>query len=428
MGFSIEMSNQALKMSRDLEEATNLLLSDPESVERAVKVSQNSKLGKSEVDPKAPTIMADRIDELFSSPEKALTSDHTKIEISSKYGFLVMVTTYLRFRMPNLNNFCVICDQPHVFAHGNMLKPAVCARELCCFAFQQLGVGSDAADDIATAAEVVDLLVCFATIAAASPRNTMIFEPYPTIFDPKDPKKTIFHPNSKDFIQLSAVLSKFPSVEKMSQAKDFADMKKQMDKAHEHAYSLLQWIITSNRSHLVKMNSNNLIKGMQTTHQYLLLSAAPEKEAKFRQMKEKHGSIFAFHGSPIENWHAILRTGLKNASGTKLQINGAAYGSGIYLSPAAATSFGYCRMQGSVASSHSANRFLDTKNIHCIAICEVIDKDIRKNSNIWVQPDPEFVVTRFFFVFTGMDTSKAQAFNTENTACRNEILAALKSH
>lgn len=50
-------------------------------------------------------------------------------------------------------------------------------------------------------------------------------------------------------------------------------MKKQMDKAHQHAFSLLQWIITSNRSHIVKMSSEKQIKSMATPHQYLLLSA-----------------------------------------------------------------------------------------------------------------------------------------------------------
>jgi poly [ADP-ribose] polymerase 6/8 len=70
-----------------------------------------------------------------------------------------------------------------------MLKPAVCSRELCCFSFQQLGVAGDAADEIATAAEVVDLLVCFATIAAKSPRNNVIFEPFPHVVDPLDAKK-----------------------------------------------------------------------------------------------------------------------------------------------------------------------------------------------------------------------------------------------
>lgn len=126
-----------------------------------------------------------------------------------------MLANYLRFRMPNLNNFCVICDQPHVFAHGNMLKPAVCARDLCCFSFQQLGVGADAADDIATAAEVVDLLICFATVAAKSPRNTIIFDPYPMVFDPRDPKKMVFNPQSQNFQMLNDVLARFPSVEKM---------------------------------------------------------------------------------------------------------------------------------------------------------------------------------------------------------------------
>jgi len=46
-------------------------------------------------------------------------------------------------------------------------------------------------------------------------------------------------------------------------------------------------------------------------------------------------------GSHIENWHSIVRCGLLNASGTQLQVNGAAFGSGVYLSPAAELSFSY---------------------------------------------------------------------------------------
>ena len=41
---------------------------------------------------------------------------------------------------------------------------------------------ADAAESIATAAEVVDLLVCLATIAVKSPRNNLIFDPFPTAF------------------------------------------------------------------------------------------------------------------------------------------------------------------------------------------------------------------------------------------------------
>lgn len=44
------------------------------------------------------------------------------------------------------------------------------------------------------------------------------------------------------------------------------------------------------------------------------MSSTPEKEKKFQELKKKHGSIFAFHGSALCNWHNILRNGLKNMS------------------------------------------------------------------------------------------------------------------
>lgn len=64
-----------------------------------------------------------------------------------------------------------------------------------------------------------------------------------------------------------------------------------------------------------------------------MLSSPPEREKLFRQLRKKYKSVFAFHGSSIENWHSIIRNGLMNASGTDKQVNGAAYGSGIYMSP-----------------------------------------------------------------------------------------------
>ncbi len=79
-------------------------------------------------------------------------------------------------------------------------------------------------------------------------------------------------------------------------------------------------------------------------------------------------------GLCVGHRHSILRHGLRNASGTKLQLNGAAYGAGIYLSPAASVSLGYSAMHGrntaGTASSASAE-FLDGSHFSCIAICEV---------------------------------------------------------
>jgi len=280
----------------------------------------------------------------------------------------------------------------------------------------------------------VDLLVSMASVAANSSRAQMILEPYPLVFDPENPKVKALDPEHKNFATVIEILDKMPSVEMMTQAQDFVSMKDTMDKAHRMCFPLLQWIITSNRSHIVQLQTGKYIKSMVTPHQYLLLSAPPEKEEKFNQSKKLHGSIFAFHGSSTENWHSILRKGLVNASGTKLQVNGAAHGAGIYLSPAAATSFGYSRMNArnynaaQKLTKSGGNRFLDSKNVNCIAICEVVDKDIRKSGDIWVQPHESFVVTRFFCVYTSLDPGTAGICRTDNPQFRDELLQVINEN
>ncbi len=72
-----------------------------------------------------------------------------------------------------------------------MLKPAVCRRELCAFAFSKLGLLSDTVDGVAMQAEVVDLLVSMCRAAAASTRAATVLDPCPLIFDPKDPNKPV---------------------------------------------------------------------------------------------------------------------------------------------------------------------------------------------------------------------------------------------
>jgi len=355
-------------------------------------------------------------------------ADSEKYAISSDYGFLAMIMGYVQKRIKNLNSFCVICDFPHVFAVGNMLKPGVCSRELCCWSFQKLGVGSDAASSFSTEAEVVELLIYMARIAAKSNRRDLIFDPYPQVMAGE--KEVLFDPNNKNYEQVVSVLSKFPSVLDMTREKDFSTLKEKMDHMDPNCYPLLQWIITSNRSLIVLLPKEKRVESMVTPHQYLLLSAPPEKEEIFKNFKEKYGSIFAFHGSGIENWHSILRKGLINASGTKLQVNGAAYGSGIYLSPSGATSFGYSRMNayntGNKKTEHSEDNFINSENIFCIAICEVINHEIRKSGNIWVQPHTDYVVTRFLFVYKSADPGTAMNVNTETGTISNELRAALQ--
>uniref|UniRef100_A0AAX7UK25 Poly [ADP-ribose] polymerase n=1 Tax=Astatotilapia calliptera TaxID=8154 RepID=A0AAX7UK25_ASTCA len=338
-------------------------------------------------------------------------------------------------KIPTLNEYCVVCDEQHVFQNGSMLKPAVCTRELCVFSFYTLGVMSGAAEEVATGAEVVDLLVAMCRAALESPRKSIIFEPYPSVVDPNDPKTLAFNPKKKNYERLQKALDSVMSIREMTQG-SYLEIKKQMDKLDPLAHPLLQWIISSNRSHIVKLPLSRQLKFMHTSHQFLLLSSPPAKEARFRTAKKLYGSTFAFHGSHIENWHSVLRNGLVNASYTKLQLHGAAYGKGIYLSPISSISFGYSGRNGSSPfrpllmfafqqSRPIQSRFLQSRNLNCIALCEVItSKDLQKHGNIWVCPVSDHVCTRFFFVYEDGQVGDAN-INTQEPKVQKEIMRVI---
>ncbi|KAL2779724.1 protein mono-ADP-ribosyltransferase PARP8 isoform 2 [Daubentonia madagascariensis] len=318
------------------------------------------------------------------------------------HGFLVQTIEFAEQRIPVLNEYCVVCDEPHVFQNGPMLRPTVCERELCVFAFQTLGVMNEAADEIATGAQ------------------------------------------KKNYDRVMKALDSITSIREMTQA-PYLEIKKQMDKQDPLAHPLLQWVISSNRSHIVKLPVNRQLKFMHTPHQFLLLSSPPAKESNFRAAKKLFGSTFAFHGSHIENWHSILRNGLVVASNTRLQLHGAMYGSGIYLSPMSSISFGYSGMNkkqkvsakdepasSSKSSSSSQSQkkgqqsqFLQSRNLKCIALCEVITSpDLHKHGEIWVVPNTDHVCTRFFFVYEDGQVGDAN-INTQEGGIHKEILRVI---
>uniref|UniRef100_A0A8C8F3L7 Poly [ADP-ribose] polymerase n=1 Tax=Oncorhynchus tshawytscha TaxID=74940 RepID=A0A8C8F3L7_ONCTS len=382
--------------------------------------------------------------ELFSYPPNSQAGGHCKNIPTLEYGFLVQIMKYSEQRIPTLNEYCVVCDEQHVFQNGSMLKPAVCTRELCVFSFYTLGVMSGAAEEVATGAEVVDLLVAMCRAALESPRKSIIFEPYPSVVDPNDPKTLAFNPKKKNYERLQKALDSVMSIREMTQG-SYLEIKKQMDKLDPLAHPLLQWIISSNRSHIVKLPLSRQLKFMHTSHQFLLLSSPPAKEARFRTAKKLYGSTFAFHGSHIENWHSVLRNGLVNASYTKLQLHGAAYGKGIYLSPISSISFGYSgmgkgqhrmptkdelvqrynRMNTVPQVQCLMSRFLQSRNLNCIALCEVItSKDLQKHGNIWVCPVSDHVCTRFFFVYEDGQVGDAN-INTQEPKVQKEIMRVI---
>ncbi|XP_040198973.1 protein mono-ADP-ribosyltransferase PARP6 isoform X5 [Rana temporaria] len=428
-----------------------------DSAVRSSLTGSDLRSGLAGTDLRGPRLMNRSVSCTLRNPKSELYSSHTTTQVSGhcktvptlEYGFLVQIMKYAEQRLPTLNEYCVVCDEQHVFQNASMLKPAVCTRELCVFSFYTLGVMSGAAEEVATGAEVVGLLVAMCRAALESPRKSIIFEPYPSVVDPNDPKTLAFNPKKKNYERLQKALDSVMSIREMTQVNlrvgSYLEIKKQMDRLDPLAHPLLQWIISSNRSHIVKLPLSRQLKFMHTSHQFLLLSSPPAKEARFRTAKKLYGSTFAFHGSHIENWHSILRNGLVNASYTKLQLHGAAYGKGIYLSPISSISFGYSgmgkgqhrmpskdelvqrynRMNTIPQTRCLQSRFLQSRNLNCIALCEVItSKDLQKHGNIWVCPVSDHVCTRFFFVYEDGQVGDAN-INTQDPKIQKEIMRVI---
>ena len=181
---------------------------------------------------------------------------------------------------------------------------------------------------------------------------------------------------------------------------------------------------------LARLDTATRIPEMGTPHQYAVLG--PRSDA-FEGLRAAHGSVWAFHGSRGENWFPILRNGLRNASGTALQTNGAAYGPGVYLSPAAAMSFPYSGInnapssQGGGAMASHPDEDFDISTLLVIAIVEVCVVGLRRPTpHIWVQPNEGCVSVRFLFAYhkgysEGSDVTLTAEFQARLTRILEEL-------
>jgi hypothetical protein len=137
------------------------------------------------------------------------------------------------------------------------------------------------------------------------------------------------------------------------------------------------------------------MKQFNTEHQFVLVNNSPEKETIFKKNRKKYKSVYAFHGSHLKNWHAIVRNGLLNMTGTGGEKNGHAYGSGIYFAPNASVSFGYMNWSTGWKNSVMGSQ------LGCLSMSEICLHDDLKG-----QPNPYYVVAndtlisiRFLYIY-----------------------------
>lgn len=155
---------------------------------------------------------------------------------------------------------------------------------------------------------------------------------------------------------LCLLLDTLPSIKQM---KDFLEtrngkdvsLRAWTDRLSPAALGVLRWIIASNRSCIIQVDkidgesrkSEERVSGMSQWMQFRFAQGAPDKEQRFvTAVRETKGqstfpTIFAWHGSPLHNWHGIVREGLH----FQHTAHGRAYGNGVYHSLHVNTSLGY---------------------------------------------------------------------------------------
>lgn len=170
-------------------------------------------------------------------------------------------------------------------------------------------------------------------------------------------------------------------------------------------YRLLLWIVASNRSFIVQdepvsagvaegnlssSNAPNRVLGVGSDWlQFRFVQGSPEKENRFAKEVEKLSqstgddrapTLFAWHGSGVQNWHGIVSTGLN----FNQVLNGRAHGHGVYLSQAFNVSMGYAAPGLRQTWPNS-----DLNVSQAISMCEVVNK-----TEAFVATQPHLVVNQ----------------------------------
>ncbi|KAL3470561.1 hypothetical protein BJX99DRAFT_45041 [Aspergillus californicus] len=210
---------------------------------------------------------------------------------------------------------------------------------------------------------------------------------------------------------LVGLLDMLPNVSEM---KEFIDHKKGghlrslsqwQDRIHPSALYVLQWIIGSNRSVIMyDDNPQHQVSGMEGYIQFRFAQGAPDKEQRFvtsvnntaSRLGLKYPTLFAWHGSPLCNWHSIVRESLHY----KETAHGRSYGDGIYMAMDFHTSHSFSGSNSGFQTSSWQWPNSEMKCVLAISLNEVVNapSEFRCKNPYYVVQNVDWVQPRYLFV------------------------------
>ncbi|KAL5413067.1 hypothetical protein PMIN03_001363 [Paraphaeosphaeria minitans] len=233
------------------------------------------------------------------------------------------------------------------------------------------------------------------------------------------------------------LLPRVADMRKYLQRKKQSTLSSWVDRLPPAALGLLRWVIASNRACIMQVEDPNAsgfrsqerLCGMSGWTQFRFAMGAPDKERRFVQavretshrLNLKHDTLFAWHGSPLHNWHSIIREGLH----FKDTAHGRAFGHGVYHSLDVNTSLGYSNFHGGVLVSGWP--MSDLRVSQALALNEIVNapKEFVSAHPHLVVAQLDWIQTRYLFVQTrSLDYTIPSAPNnaTKEVVPKNPIL------
>ena len=313
-----------------------------------------------------------------------IDSSFERPNINSIIPFEENPLVYLVFEIVDcifeLQDHCFICRAPI----PPVIKPSTCSDRSCVNA-ASIQPCLDVVHEIRRDKMVADLLVSFFVTAIGT--NRLIPAPPPlsrreieslsfekTTWKQSEDNKLRSGGSADDLNhdpkKLEMLVGKFSSIDET--LSKFGSSKALKEELGVEGFNLLLWILQSNRAQFFCLRDDLQIKELHNNDgsmplQFLTLVSSPEQEVIFQALKAKYGSFYMWHGSPLVNWHSIIRNGLFDTSKRRMVDHASACGAGIYLAKDSGYSLGYARQGENKWSKTSLG-----KNLSVIALCEVI--------------------------------------------------------
>lgn len=213
--------------------------------------------------------------------------------------------------------------------------------------------------------------------------------------------------------QLRETVQALPAWEDIEHCVRHGNLRQRLKSADMRLPDIVDWVLQTNQSYIRRLEPNERVRCgepdmLESSVQYHTLGASLDHTERFQQLKDQHGTFWAFHGSPHHCWHSILRQGLQNYSGSKFMTTGSAHGKGVYLSDSLQFSAGY-------AKRNKDGQFI-------VGLCEVVRHPAfpsRSTTGLHVIPNPDCVSIRYLLVLNTLPTGcvRATEIKTHSSSC-----------